>query len=183
MNDTIDTKPKFPPVYVGILVVLLVVIAGSVYFFGMSNSSKKETVMPAKDDTKEVVKPEGSMTTTRKGMAAETPPPLTAEQTKQLTTGVATDTKEKTFDLTGGNFYFVPNKITVNKGDKVTFIMKNVGGFHDVVIDELAIKTEVVKTGETVTATFTVDKVGSFMYYCDVPSHREKGMVGTLVVL
>jgi len=55
-------------------------------------------------------------------------------------------------------------------------------GFHNVVIDELGLKTSAIKTGENVSATFTATKSGSFAYYCDVPKHREKGMEGTLVV-
>jgi nitrite reductase (NO-forming) len=60
--------------------------------------------------------------------------------------------------------------------------MTNAGGMHDLVIDELGVKTPVVKTAEAATATFSADKVGSFVYYCDVANHKEKGMWGTLVV-
>lgn len=115
-------------------------------------------------------------------MVALTPPPLSDQQAQQATTGISTVTTQKTFNITGGNFYFVPNKITVNKGDQVTFVMVNAGGVHDLIIDELGIKTPVIHTGETASVTFTASRAGSFVYYCDIPGHRTKGMWGNIIV-
>src|SRR4051812_9253532 len=46
------------------------------------------------------------------------------------------DSTSKTFTVTGSNFAFAPNTLSVNKGDKVTIIFKNSGGLHDWKIDE-----------------------------------------------
>src|SRR5581483_3488501 len=109
-------------------------------------------------------------------------PALSDQQNEQLEYGTDKTTTKKTFNISAGSYFFAPNKITVNKGDQVTFIMTNVGGLHNLVIDELGVKTTPVMTGNTITATFTASKTGSFVYYCSVPGHRAKGMWGTLVV-
>ncbi len=160
-------KKNMLVVIIGVLFVIAVVAAGSFY---MGRKSSKLT----KGDDRRTGAP--------MGMSAATPPTLTDKQNVQLAAGTDTSTTEKTFDITGGNFYFVPNKITVNKGDKVTFVTTNAGGMHDLVIDALNVKTAVIKTGETATVSFTADKAGTFEYYCDIPGHKAKGMVGTLVV-
>src|SRR5258706_5588704 len=115
-------------------------------------------------------------------MALVTAPPLSDQQPQQLIAGTSASSTQKIFNITAGNYYFVPNKITVNKGDSVTFAVANAGGFHDLVIDELQVKTPLVKTGETATVTFTASKTGTYIFYCIVRGHKEKGMLGTIVV-
>ena len=68
-------------------------------------------------------------------MVAVTPPVISSQQTLQIAQGTEKTSTQKTFNITGGNFYFVPNKITVNKGDTVTLVMTNAGGFHNINID------------------------------------------------
>lgn len=109
-------------------------------------------------------------------------PAVSTQQTQQLADGLLKTTAEKTFNITAGNFYFVPNKITVNKGDKVTFVLTNAGGMHNLVIDELGVNIPTIQTAQAESATFTATKSGSFVYYCSVPGHRQKGMWGTLTV-
>lgn len=116
------------------------------------------------------------------GMMPMTQPSESDQQKQQLTDGTSQSSTQKIFNITAGNFYFVPNKITVNKGDQVTFFITNAGGVHDLVIDELGVKTPVIKTAQTVTVTFTASKTGTFTFYCSIPGHKAKGMFGTLVV-
>lgn len=115
-------------------------------------------------------------------MMAVTPPPVSAQQTQQLSEGTDKSITKKTFNITGGNFYFVPNKITVNKGDQVTLVMTNAGGVHNINIDALGVKSSTIKTGEATAVTFTASKTGSFVYYCSITGHKAKGMWGTLTV-
>ncbi len=89
---------------------------------------------------------------------------------------------EKTFIVTGQNFSFSPNMMTVKKGDKVKIIFKNSGGFHDFKIDEFNVATKKIQGGVEETVEFTADKIGSFEYYCSVGEHRAMGMKGTLIV-
>lgn len=53
---------------------------------------------------------------------------------------------------------------------------------HDFVIDELNVKTKIVKDGESETVEFTPDQTGTFEFYCSVGQHRQMGMKGTLIV-
>ncbi|HSW88487.1 MAG TPA: cupredoxin domain-containing protein [Candidatus Saccharimonadales bacterium] len=115
-------------------------------------------------------------------MKATTPAPLTTQQQQELITGTSSATTEKTFTFTAGNFWFNPNKITVNKGDKVTINFTVSNGFHDFVIDEFKIKVGPSIAGKTTSVTFTADKAGTFEFYCDIDHHRQKGQKGTLIV-
>jgi nitrite reductase (NO-forming) len=167
------------------VIVLLLVIAGGYYFFLQKNATVKTThqIVNA-SPTPSLSQPlhasdAGQM---KMDMQKVTPVPLTAQQKKQLDSGTSTSTTEKTFNLTGGNFYFTPNKLTVNKGDKVTIIFTSNGGIHDFVIDEFNAKTNIVNTGKSATVSFVADKAGTFQFYCSVGQHRQLGMVGTLIV-
>jgi len=88
----------------------------------------------------------------------------------------------KTFTVQGQNFSFSPSEIKVNKGDKVKITFQNTGGFHDFVLDEFNVKTDVIGSGQSATVEFTADKTGTFQYYCSVGNHRQMGMVGNLIV-
>ena len=88
----------------------------------------------------------------------------------------------KEFTVSGGNFAFAPNVMTVKKGDTVKIIFKNDEGFHDLVIDEFKVATKQIAAGAEETVEFVADKAGTFEYYCSVGKHREMGMVGTLMV-
>lgn len=89
---------------------------------------------------------------------------------------------QKEFTVSGQNFSFVPNSITVKKGDRVKIIFKNTQGFHDFVIDEYGVATSQFKSPGEEILEFTADKTGTFQYYCSVGSHRSMGMFGTLKV-
>lgn len=92
------------------------------------------------------------------------------------------DGEVKVFTIEGSNFKFLPNSMTVKKGDTVRVVFKNTGGFHDFVIDEFNVATKQINGGSEETVEFVADKAGSFEYYCSVGSHRQMGMVGTLTV-
>ncbi|HSX39382.1 MAG TPA: cupredoxin domain-containing protein [Candidatus Saccharimonadales bacterium] len=92
------------------------------------------------------------------------------------------DANAKVFNVTGQNFTFTPNTITVKKGDTVKINFTSSNGFHDWVNDEFSAHTDRVQTGQTASVTFVADKAGTFEYYCSVMTHRAKGMVGKLIV-
>lgn len=84
--------------------------------------------------------------------------------------------------VTGQNFSFSPNSITVPVGQKTRIVFKSVGGVHDFVVDELSIKTATVQTDDSDWVEFTPAKAGSYQFYCSVGNHKAMGMVGTLLV-
>ena len=97
-------------------------------------------------------------------------------------TGTTESGNIKEITVTGANFKFTPNTITVKKGDTVRVNFKSSGGFHDFVIDEFDVQTKMVDTGLSDTVEFVANKVGTFEYYCSVGNHRQMGMVGKLIV-
>lgn len=93
----------------------------------------------------------------------------------------ADDVKEVVVD--GSEFKFAPASLTLKKGEKVRLVLKNIGKMpHDFVVDELSVKTKIIKGGEEDVVEFTPDTAGTFEFYCSVGSHRAMGMKGTLTV-
>lgn len=65
---------------------------------------------------------------------------------------------------------------------KVTFQVENVGTVeHSFIIEELGIKSEQIRPGQTVTITADV-KPGTYKAHCDVAGHTEAGMTLELTV-
>jgi len=90
--------------------------------------------------------------------------------------------KEVSFNVTGGNYWFNSESITVKEGDTVTINFVSEEGFHDWVVDEFEAATERVSSGGQTSVTFMASAAGSYEYYCSVGNHRAQGMVGTLIV-
>lgn len=86
------------------------------------------------------------------------------------------------FRVTGKNFAFEPTEMRVKQGETIRVVFDNAEGFHDFNVDRYNIGTKQVYEGSTETIEFTVDKAGSFEYYCSVGIHRQQGMKGTLIV-
>lgn len=93
-----------------------------------------------------------------------------------------TATESKTFDVSAKNFEFSPKEITVKKGDTIRINFTNTEDLHDWGIGEFNAKTKQVQAGASESIEFVADKTGSFEYYCSVPGHRARGMVGMLIV-
>ena len=74
--------------------------------------------------------------------------------------------------------------LTVNKGDKATIQIANEDGVeHQFEIVGLGVKSEsVVQKGDAKSVTFTADKAGTYQYICNIPGHKEAGMLGKLTV-
>jgi len=86
------------------------------------------------------------------------------------------------FIVEGNNFSFLPNSISVKKGETVRIIFKATEGFHDLVIDGYKVATKQLRAPDSEILEFVADQAGNFEYYCSVGTHRAMGMVGTLIV-
>ncbi len=86
------------------------------------------------------------------------------------------------YEIHTNNFKFEPSEILVKKGDRVKILLINDQGFHDFVIDKLNIKAQRLDVGFVDVIEFTAKKKGEFQYYCSVGDHKERGMVGKLIV-
>lgn len=177
-SESTAPKNKVMPL---VLVVILFVVLGGFYFY--QSQKNKQNVMGAETSAsanKTSGAPKRKMNPAM--MKATTPAELTDQQKQELDTGTSSAMTQKTFTFAAGNFWFTPNKLTVNKGDTVTFNFTPKDGFHDIVIDEFKVKAGPVIAGKTASVTFTADKAGTFEFYCDIDHHRQKGQKGTLIV-
>lgn len=88
-----------------------------------------------------------------------------------------------TVTVTGSEFSYTPNNITVKSGEKVTVNFKNGGTVqHTFVLKDLNFKLT-ADPGQTVSGSFTAPSAaGTHEFHCDVAGHLESGMKGNLVV-
>jgi uncharacterized cupredoxin-like copper-binding protein len=76
---------------------------------------------------------------------------------------------------------FDPKDVTIPANTDVTFTLTNNGvAPHNFSIDQLHIDQD-VQPGETKTVTVNAP-AGTYQFYCNVPGHKEAGMIGTLTV-
>ncbi len=166
-------------VLLGVIAAIIIIVA-VIAFAGMGT-----TEQPVVENTNTTVNTnEGANTN---GTDAATSTAATTTNTTGTKAGVSTNVgistgSTKTLTVDGNNFKFAPSTLNVKKGDKVTIIFKNTGGFHDLVIDEYNVRTKQISGNAQDQVTFTADKAGTFEYYCSVGTHRQMGMKGTLVV-
>jgi plastocyanin len=169
---------------------LIVIIAlGAAFLYRNKDAAYPPTDRPAEDEdtrraptaepspTPEIsvsASPESAHAPTAEPTVSPTPSPSPARTPEAL------ELEEIT--ITGHSFSFTPSRITVHKGDNVRITFKNAGGFHDLVVDELGLRTKQINAGEEDSIEFTADKTGLFAYYCSVNNHRAMGMEGTLIV-
>lgn len=84
----------------------------------------------------------------------------------------------------GGEMKFNPATLSVKKGEKVaiTIVNKDAAQDHTLVLTDFNVKSKTVKPGQKETLNFTASKTGEFNFQCDVPGHKDGGMVGKLTV-
>ena len=84
--------------------------------------------------------------------------------------------------VTAADIKFEPKHVEIPAGTDVTVALPNEGALpHNFSIDELKIKVD-LPAGEKDAKTTINAPAGTYEYYCDVPGHKEAGMVGTLTV-
>lgn len=111
-----------------------------------------------------------------------TPATPASNDSKPAESSPANDSALKTFDISAKPFEFSVKEIKVKKGDKVRINLAVSQGMHDWVVDEFNAKTKIIQAGQSDSVEFVADKTGTFEYYCSVPTHRQQGMVGKLIV-
>src|SRR5829696_4789346 len=112
------------------------------------------------------------------GGAAPTPAPAEAAQGAGGEAGdVATSDQ---FTVESQDIFFTPTEIEIPSDTEVTILLPNLGAApHNFSIDELDISVDIAP-GETKEVTITAPE-GEYEYYCNIPGHKEAGMVGTLI--
>ncbi len=88
----------------------------------------------------------------------------------------------KEFSVTAKKFAFEPSTITVRKGDMVKLAITSVDVTHGFSLSGFNVNANIEPGRETV-VEFTVDKEGSFTFFCSVfCGEGHGGMKGQLVV-
>jgi uncharacterized cupredoxin-like copper-binding protein len=83
--------------------------------------------------------------------------------------------------VTSFDIYFEPKEISIPAGTDVTFTLPNDGAaMHNFSIDELDVSIDQAP-GSVEEAVINAPP-GTHEFYCNVPGHKEAGMIGTLVV-
>lgn len=131
----------------------------------------------------------------RSGRPASSWPPAVAR------TATQNDTIERpnTVVAAGTDRTFEPDKFTIPAGKEVTLKLTAPSIDHDFVIEGAAgsgaakgghqaedsedLHVAHADRGKTVTATFRIDKSGTYTVYCSVPGHRDAGMAASLEVI
>jgi uncharacterized cupredoxin-like copper-binding protein len=93
----------------------------------------------------------------------------------------AVEAAAQTVDIAAYDIYFEPKEVTIPANTDVTFMIANDGvAPHNFSIDELGIDID-LPVGETQETVINAP-AGEYEYYCNVPGHKEAGMVGKLIV-
>jgi cytochrome c oxidase subunit 2 len=94
----------------------------------------------------------------------------------------AKETSEHTIKVTAKKFEFSPDKIVLKKGVPVTLELTSLDRKHGFAVPELGIRTD-VKPNETARVRIVPDKIGTFVFHCDVfCGDGHEGMSGQIVV-
>src|SRR5215204_1873013 len=92
-----------------------------------------------------------------------------------------TTTAAVTVDVVAQDIFFEPKEVTIPANTDVTVNVPNEGAApHNFSIDELGIDVDLA-VGATEQVVINAP-AGEYEFYCNVPGHKEAGMVGTLTV-
>jgi uncharacterized cupredoxin-like copper-binding protein len=95
--------------------------------------------------------------------------------------GGETATPAVSVEVVSQDIFFEPSEVTIPANTDVTVNLPNEGAApHNFSIDELGIDVDIAP-GATEQAIINAP-AGEYEYYCNVPGHKEAGMVGTLIV-
>jgi uncharacterized cupredoxin-like copper-binding protein len=87
----------------------------------------------------------------------------------------------QTVEVVSYDIYFEPSEVTIPANTDVTFVLPDDGvTLHNFSIDELGIDVDIAP-GESPETVINAP-AGEYVFYCNVPGHKEAGMVGTLIV-
>ncbi len=70
-----------------------------------------------------------------------------------------------TIEIVAKRFSFVPDEITVQRGQTVTLALRTIDVAHGLIVKDLGLKAEIPKGKETI-VTFTPEKTGTFIGKC-----------------
>ena len=114
------------------------------------------------------------------GGARPTPAPAEAGQDAGAGENAGDAAASDQFTVESFDIYFEPTEIEVPSDTEVTILLPNLGAApHNFSIDALDVSVDIAP-GETKEVTINAPE-GEYEYYCNIPGHKEAGMVGTLI--
>lgn len=153
--------------------ILLLTIAGAYYFFTKvyAKNGTTESNVSVNENSKPV------------DAASEVVPGALGDETAETETVVSGSLGVAEITVSGISFKFTPSSFSVKAGQKVKLTFTNSEGFHDLVFEDLDIRTKQLMAGKSEVVEFTAPTVtGEYNFYCSVGNHRVQGMVGKMIV-
>lgn len=90
--------------------------------------------------------------------------------------------KDRTIEIIGRRYFYTPNRVAVNRGDRITLRLKSADVHHGLYLDGYELEMH-AKPGEIGEFRFTADKTGRFNFRCSVTCGSfHPYMIGHLVV-
>jgi plastocyanin len=154
---------------------------------GVKGPVKALEMLALNDDLNTVIQSD-SMCTRRRAMARAAGLAAGLALSQVNAPAFAAETKKVKMGSDAGQLVFVPDEITICKGDTVTWT-NNKGGPHNVVFDEEGVPSgfdaeknsmEDQLGDEGATFSFKFDAAGTYAYYCQ--PHRGAGMNANVIV-
>ncbi|MCA9218913.1 MAG: cupredoxin domain-containing protein, partial [Planctomycetales bacterium] len=100
------------------------------------------------------------------------------------TTAPGGSAMQTTFDIKMVDIAFDVTELVVPANTEITINLVNEGALtHNFSIDELGVNSGDYAAGQTGTVTFNSGAPAEYEYYCNIPGHREAGMVGKITVV
>jgi cytochrome c oxidase subunit II len=108
--------------------------------------------------------------------------PVPVNEVVQETVVVSGSSPVKSFEMIAKQWEFLPDTITVNKGDTVHISVKSIDVAHGFALPDFGVN-EYLSPGKTVDVEFVADKTGTFTFFCSVQcGSGHSDMSGKLVV-
>ena len=94
----------------------------------------------------------------------------------------STDLNSRTYEIHARDTYFDPKTLTIPADSGAVIDLSNQGrAFHNFTVVGTSISVDLPPGGARQVAWFH-PRPGTYQFYCDVPGHKQAGMVGTLTV-
>jgi plastocyanin len=86
-------------------------------------------------------------------------------------------------DLKAVDINWEPKTLNAKVNQPLTVNIANGGTLeHSFAVPDLGVPEKTIAPGASDTVTFIPSQAGTFQYVCNIPGHKEAGMVGTLTV-
>jgi plastocyanin len=132
------------------------------------------------DDDDDSGEPAATSTPAATATTPATPLPTETTDTTASGGGGGATTLDVAADPTG-QLKFDPAKLSAPAGDITLDLTNDSAVPHNIAVDGAEGVSDTIQDGGTAELTVNLP-AGTYEYYCDVPGHRQAGMVGTLTV-